>query len=597
MVVGDARLDSRFSESKMIQDHDIKSIACIPALSQGKLKTMLYLENRQVTDVFNVENLETLKHLSSQFAVSVENALLYENLNQTVRKLQEGEERYELAVAGSSAGLWDWDLRSDEMHYSDRLKELLGYRPDEFPDTLDEFWNRLHPDELDAVRERIDRHIKLREPYIVDFRLRNKTGEYRWFHARGQALWDETDQAIRMSGSITDITERKRAEEELSDSERRFRAVMEQSPLAIELLSPDGRIRQMNSAWMRMWGVNEEEAEQVVSKYNMLTDQQAMDLGVGPLIRKAFAGEAVILPPIEYSSTRTAEDLGVEPIEGKTPWIQCHLFPVKNENQEILFVVNTYVEITELKRAEEEASRHQDALARVDRTDSMGQLTGSIAHELNQPLTGILSNAQAAELLLKSGQWEQAELEEILSEIVADTKRGGEVIQNLRELFREQNVEFLAVDINSVVHETTLLLHSEFVLQNVMLKTDLDTTIPLGYGNRIQLQQVLVNLIMNGIQAMGDIERENRRLLIATDFETNEIKVWVDDCGPGIDSDKIDHIFEPLATWKPGGTGMGLAISNSIIQSHGGRMWAENKPEGGARVGFALLVPEEGEKS
>jgi C4-dicarboxylate-specific signal transduction histidine kinase len=270
------------------------------------------------------------------------------------------------------------------------------------------------------------------------------------------------------------------------------------------------------------------------------------------------------------------------------------LFPVKNENQEILFVVNTYVDITDLKRAEKEARKHQDALARVDRAASMGQLTGSIAHELNQPLTGVLSNAQAAELLLKSGQWEPAELEEIMAAIVADTKRGGEVIQNLRELFREQEVEFLPVDINAIVHETTLLLHSEFVLQNVTLTTDSDSTIPTAYGNRIQLQQVLVNLIMNGIEAMVDMEREARRLHIATAYEADIIKVWVEDCGPGIGSDKIDHIFEPLATWKTGGTGMGLAISNSIIKAHGGTMWAENKPDGGARVGYALLLAKEG---
>jgi len=369
---------------------------------------------------------------------------------------------------------------------------------------------------------------------------------------------------------------------------------MEQSPLAIELLSSDGKITQVNPAWVRIWGVSEEDAEKVVSEYNMLTDQQARDLGVGPLIERAFAGEAVILPPIEYSSTRTADDLGVGPIEGKTPWIQCHLFPVKDENHEVLFVVNTYVDITELKWAEEEARKHQDNLARVDRTATMGELTGSIAHELNQPLTGILSNAQAAELLIKSGIWEPAELEEILAEIVADTKRGGEVIQNLRELYREQKVEFLHVDLNAVVHETTNLLHSEFVIQNVEMTTDCASTLPMAFGNKIQLQQVLVNLIMNAIQAMGANEREIRRVRIVTVYEANEVKTWIEDSGPGIDSDKIDHIFEPLATWKPGGTGMGLAVSNSIIHAHGGRMWAENRPEGGARVGFALRIPEEG---
>jgi PAS domain S-box-containing protein len=208
LVVGDAQLDQRFAEDRMIQKHGVKSIACIPALNQGELKAMLYLENRQMPDVFSLERMEILQHLSSQFGVSVENALLFDSLRQS-------EERYELAVSGSAAGIWDWEFASDKVYYSDRLKELLGYAPDELLDTWDEFWNRLHPDDYDAVRRAVDQHLKERVPYIIDFRLQTKSGKYRWFHARGQAIWDKTGKATRMSGSITDIASRKIAEIEL----------------------------------------------------------------------------------------------------------------------------------------------------------------------------------------------------------------------------------------------------------------------------------------------------------------------------------------------------------------------------------------------
>jgi C4-dicarboxylate-specific signal transduction histidine kinase len=225
----------------------------------------------------------------------------------------------------------------------------------------------------------------------------------------------------------------------------------------------------------------------------------------------------------------------------------------------------------------------------------MGQLTGSIAHELNQPLTGILSNAQAAEMLIKRDRWDKEELAEILADIVADTKRGGEVIHNLRELYREQKGEYQPVDINAVVEETRSLLHSEFVVQHITATSETAPSTPLVDGNRIQIQQVLVNLMMNGVQAMAETPSDDRRLRIATSSDAKEVEVSVEDRGHGIDPEKIDSIFEPLATWKPGGTGMGLAISNSIIQSHGGKMWAENRPEGGARVGFSLPVLNEEE--
>ena len=211
LVVGDAQLDQRFAADRLIQKHGIQSIACIPALNQGELKAMLYLENRQMPDVFTLERVEILQHLSTQFGVSVENALLFDRLSQS-------EERYELAVNGSAAGIWDWDLQSDKVYYSDRLKELLGYARDELLDALDEFWNRLHPDDLEAARLALDQHLKERVPYLIDFRLQTKSGGYRWFHARGQALWDAAGEATRMSGSITDISARKQAEEGLRQS-------------------------------------------------------------------------------------------------------------------------------------------------------------------------------------------------------------------------------------------------------------------------------------------------------------------------------------------------------------------------------------------
>ncbi len=252
------------------------------------------------------------------------------------------------------------------------------------------------------------------------------------------------------------------------------------------------------------------------------------------------------------------------------------------------------MDITDLKRAEQEAREQREALARVERATSMGQLTGSIAHELNQPLTGILSSAQAGELLIKKGQLDSDALTEIMAAIAADAKRAGEVLHNLRDLYREQKGEFAPVDITQVVEEVVRLLHSELVFENVELTTEYAPSLPRVDGNRIQLEQVLVNLMMNGIQAMSGMTGDSRLLYVGTQFDANEVSVWVEDRGQGIDPDTIHHIFEPLATWKPGGTGMGLAVSNSIVEAHGGRMWAQNLPVVGAHVGFALPVKKAG---
>ena len=204
-----------------------------------------------------------------------------------------------------------------------------------------------------------------------------------------------------------------------------------------------------------------------MANYNFLNDKQIENLGYMPLVERAFRGEPVILPPIEYEGNHTTKDLELEEISANKRWIQTHMYPDNATNGELNFVVAINLDLTELKHAEKETQQQRDVLARIDRASSMGQLTGSITHELNQPLTGILSNAQAAELILKNKNWDLEEIKQIFTKIIIDTKRAGDVIRNLRELYSEQNVEFLPLVINTVVQEAVNLLQSEFVMQKV----------------------------------------------------------------------------------------------------------------------------------
>jgi signal transduction histidine kinase len=355
-----------------------------------------------------------------------------------------------------------------------------------------------------------------------------------------------------------------------------FKRFINYSPFAIEILSPEGNIIKVNNAWMQLWNLNEEETQKVLTNYNMLSDKQVRDKGILPLVRKAFNGESVILPPIKYSADSVTTDAGLIETNPRSPWIQCYLYAVKDGNGKLEYVVNTYVDLTDLKYAEQESREQREVLARIGRATRMGQLTGSIAHELNQPLTGILSNAQAAELMINADKYDLEEIRKILALIVSDTKRAGDIIRNLREIYREHKGEYNPIDINFVVEDVLKLVNSDLVLKQVQISTELASSSLIVNGNGSQLQQVLVNLIMNGVEAMADNVRDDRKLHIVTLQEKAKVKVWVDDNGSGISTDKIDKIFEPLVTWK------------SIIRAHKGKMWAENKPEGGARVGFII---------
>jgi len=276
--------------------------------------------------------------------------------------------------------------------------------------------------------------------------------------------------------------------------------------------------------------------------------------------------------------------------QGDMRWIEHTCTRVSEEGGTSLGHRGSNRDITRLKKAEEAERTQRDALARMERTASAGLLTGAIAHELNQPLTGILSNAQAGDMLIKEARCERGEMAEIIADIISDAKRAGDVIRSLRALYSQQQSDLELVDLGTVLEDTLQMLHSEFIMQQVTLTADCADPVPTVRGNRVQFQQVLLNLLMNAVQAVSGLDAGDRRLHVHTACTSAEVLVTVADVGPGIATASIDRIFEPLATWKPGGTGMGLAISYSIIEAHGGRMWAENLPQGGARVGFALPI-------
>jgi PAS domain S-box-containing protein len=592
VVVGDARHDSRFTEDRIVQAGEFRSMACIPVLSKGEVKAMIYLENRQLADVFNPERIEVLKHLSSQFSISMENAQLYDSLNRKLYELQVSESRFRSVVENAKETIVV--AQDKTVKFSNpRVYKLTGYTPEEV--RSQDFLEFIHPkDRENVLREYQSRVSGERATGEYSVRIITKDGQEKHVLISSALIdWEDRPATLAL---ITDITDIKHTEEELRKSEEHFRKMMEQSPLAMAIFSSDGQFTDVNPAWYRQWGMNKEEATEFFARYNHRTDKQLEDLGVAPMVERAYAGESVVLPPIEYIGNRTLDELGVKDVESGSRWIQIHLYPIKDENGNVVSVVNINVDITELKRAEQETKEQKEILARVGRTSRMGQLTGSIAHEISQPLTGILSSAQALEIILQENQEESEIMAKIVERIIADAKRSRDVIHSLRELYSEQKGKYHPSDINTVVDATVKLLRSEIILHQIELKKECSPALPQVYGNTTQLQQVLLNLIMNAIQAMKEVARDNRYLLIKTNHNTNNVKTWVEDRGPGIHPDKIGRIFEPLATWKSGGIGMGLAISNSIIEAHGGKMWAENKPEGGARVGFILPALKKGQK-
>ncbi|HET6488880.1 MAG TPA: ATP-binding protein [Syntrophales bacterium] len=247
------------------------------------------------------------------------------------------------------------------------------------------------------------------------------------------------------------------------------------------------------------------------------------------------------------------------------------------------------VDITERKLAESEARKLRDELAHVTRVSALGELASSLAHEINQPLAAILSNAQAAQRFLSQGSLDVNELTEILKDIIRDDNRAAEVIRRIRSMLKKEEICYESLSMNDVIEEILNVLSNDIALTSLTIEKILDSSLPPVRADRIQLQQVILNLVMNAEEAMKDMDPDRRRLVVRTENQDNQcVKVSIMDAGSGIQEAQIGRLFVPFYTTKAGGIGMGLAISKDIIKSHGGAIWAENNREKGTTFSFTV---------
>jgi two-component system, LuxR family, sensor kinase FixL len=240
-------------------------------------------------------------------------------------------------------------------------------------------------------------------------------------------------------------------------------------------------------------------------------------------------------------------------------------------------------------RAERESDEQRRALTHLARVESLGELSGGLAHELHQPLTAILANAQAAQRLLANGPADLEEVRHALDDIIDADQRACQVVESLRAMLKRTEARAQLVDLNQAIHETLALAGGDLRARGVAVSVELQARHPSVIGDRVQLQQVVLNLIFNGCDAMAALDAGERRLTIATgDDPGGSVALWVADRGTGIASASIEKIFEPFVTTKPDGLGLGLAISRTIVNTHGGRLWATNNQGPGATLHVAL---------
>lgn len=271
-------------------------------------------------------------------------------------------------------------------------------------------------------------------------------------------------------------------------------------------------------------------------------------------------------------------------------WITAKTSAYRDERGMLLRVVGCVIDDSQRKRAEMESFRQQQQITHLTRVTVLGELCGALAHELQQPLTSIMCNAQAAQLLAARAHFDVAEVRDILEDIVCEDKRAGQIIQHLRSLLTRGEVEAQRVEIGDVLRDVLKLARGALTERNVQVHSQIDEYAPQVLGNRVELQQVFLNLILNACEAMSTNATGDRRIeiIVTLDSDRQGVRTSVHDCGIGIDRDQLGHIFDPFFTTKKSGMGLGLGVCHSIIAAHGGRLWATNNSERGAGFHFTL---------
>jgi two-component system, LuxR family, sensor kinase FixL len=434
----------------------------------------------------------------------------------------------------------------------------------------------VHPDDLQKCLKIYTEAFDAREPFVMQYRLKRYDGEYRWISNQGVARHDARGNFAGYIGSCVDVTELLNKERALREFEERVVLAAQAAHLGVwEMDTTTYEIWMSDGARALFQFDSETSLDHARVQDRVHSDDRALR-------------DSAIKHAIETQGHYEIEYRALLP-DGTLRWIASNGRCVTGENDTGPRLIAVSIDITRRKLAEADALRHREELGHMSRVAAMGELTASIAHELNQPLSGIASNASAGQRFIDRGDIDLNELRDLLGDITDDARRAGDVIRDIQSMVRKGVSARQPVNLNDLVIKVARMVNPNAMLQSCQLETLLEPNLPATEADPVQLQQVLLNLVINAFDAMRDMPVRHRKVVIATERNSDgAICASVRDYGVGIPAEALERVFEQFFTTKPEGLGIGLAIVRSIVQSHGGTIVAENADGGGARFYFTL---------
>ncbi len=437
----------------------------------------------------------------------------------------------------------------------------------------------IHPEDREETLRSWSHAVQSGSSLCVKQRLRRADGEYRWFLTQADPFRDHEGRVIHFLGVCLDIDESAKRETERKRAEYMTNQMFESTQEAMAVLGRDYRFQRVNPVYESNWKMP---AHQIVGKRHAdLVGEEFFEQTVKPNLDRCFAGEHVHFTQwITIPIGRLYVSVSHSPLRGDSGRVEAALMIVRN--------------LTEHMSAAEALRKAQAALARVNRATTLGLVGTSIAHEVNQPLGAIATSAAACSRWLSAEPPDLDKAQRSLERIANDARRASAVIDRLRALVKRQVRRKERCDLNAAIREVLVLTDDELRRNNILVETSLDVDLPMVECDRVQIQQIILNLIVNAVEAMSAVNDRPHRLAVGTAREdAKAVRIEVRDSGPGVDPSLADQLFEAFYTTKAEGMGMGLSISRDIIEAHGGRLWMTPNPPQGAAFYFSLPVDAE----
>jgi PAS domain S-box-containing protein len=489
-------------------------------------------------------------------------------------ELRESESRFRIVADAAPVLIW--------MSGVDKLcnffnKPWLEFTGRTMKQELGEGWAQgVHRNDLQKCLQVYTSAFDARRPFVMQYRLRRHDGDYRWISDQGVPRYDAQGKFTGYIGSCVDVTELMTKDEALRESEERMRLAAEAANLGI---------------WE--WDLRTNEIWATNARRALLDWPASGNVMFEDFISRVHPEDRSRLRQTISDAIHDAKDCESEyrlvlP-DGIVRWMSTRGSVHFDRDGEPERVLGISIDITARKQAELDAQRDRSELSHLSRVALMGEMSASIAHELNQPLSGILSNAAAGQRFIDRGNVDLCEVRELLGDIISDGRRASDVLRGIRNMVKKEQIARRSVDLNEVVMDAVRMASADALLHSCQLETSLDSNLPTVDGDPVQLQQVLLNLVINAFDAMRDTPVSDRRVAIATQpTGDGTVRTTVRDYGVGISEEMRERVFDPFFSTKNEGLGMGLAIVRSIVESHGGTITAENADDGGARFEFVL---------